>query len=128
MKSEALSIDTIFATSILFFACAEQVEAVPELMASARHLLMDQPLMRKVQALVAYLTFDDFLNLCQSTLREDQKLSLLLNLHDYYAGTHRLSNVGSIILERFTESLGHSVSDLDEHLAVLQVKQRIWQL
>ncbi|MFM7226827.1 MAG: hypothetical protein ACKO10_04680 [Betaproteobacteria bacterium] len=127
MKSEAISIDTIFATAILFVACAEHVEAVPELMASVRHLLMDESLIRKVQALVAYLTFDDFLNLCQSTLREDQKLSLLLNLHDYYANTDKLSAVGSFILERFTKSLGNSVTDLDDHLAVLQVKQRIWQ-
>jgi len=127
LKSEAISIDTIFATAILFFACAEHVEAVPELMASVRHLLMDESLIRKVQALVAYLTFDDFLNLCQSTLREDQKLSLLLNLHDYYAHTDKLFAVGSFILERFTESLGNSVSDLGDHLAVLQVKQRIWQ-
>ncbi len=127
MKSEAISAETIFATALLFFACTEQVEAVPELMASIRQMLSDDYLMRKVQAMVAYLSFDDFLNLCRSSLREDQQLSLLLNLHDQFGLAEKPSAVSSVLLERFTEVLGQSVDDLDEHLAALQVKQRLWQ-
>lgn len=127
MKSEAISAETIFATALLFFACTEQVEAVPELMASIRQMLSDDYLMRKVQAMVAYLSFDDFLNLCRSSLREDQQLSLLLNLHDQFGLAEKPSAVSSVLLERFTEALGQSVNDLDEHLAALQVKQRLWQ-
>ncbi len=127
MKSETISADTIFATALLFFACAEHVEAVPELMASIRQMLSDDYLMRKVQATVAYLSFDDFLNLCRSSLREDQQLSLLLNLHDQFGLAEKPSAVSGVLLDRFTEALGQSVDDLDRHLAALQVKQRLWQ-
>ena len=127
MKSETISADTIFATALLFFACAEHVEAVPELMASIRQMLSDDYLMRKVQATVAYLSFDDFLNLCRSSLREEQQLSLLLNLHDQFGLAEKPSAVSGVLLDRFTEALGQSVDDLDGHLAALQVKQRLWQ-
>lgn len=127
MKSEVISADTIFATALLFFACTEHVEAVPELMASIRQMLSDDYLMRKVQALVAYLSFEDFLNLCRSNLREDQQLSLLLNLHDQFGLAEKPSAVSRVLLDRFTEALGQSVDDLDGHLAALQVKQRLWQ-
>ena len=127
MKSEAISAEAIFATALLFFACAEHVEAVPELMASVRQMLSDDYLMRRVQAIVAYLSFDDFLTLCQRSLPQEQRLSLLLNLHDHCGGADKLSAISSHLLDRFTEALGQSVDDLDEHLAVLQVKQRLWQ-
>ena len=127
MKSEVISTETIFATALLFFACAEQMEAVPELMASVRQMLSDDYLMRKVQAIVNHLSFDDFLKLCQRSLGQEQQLSLLLNLHDHCGGTEKSSAIGTYILDRFTEALGQSVQDLDEHLAVLQVKQRLWQ-
>jgi hypothetical protein len=127
LKSEAISAETIFATALLFFACAEHAEAVPELMASVRQMLADDYLMRKVQAIVAYLSFDDFLKLCQRSLGQEQQLSLLLNLHDHCGGTDKSSAVGTYILDRFTEALGHSVQDLDDHLEALKVKQRLWQ-
>lgn len=127
MKSEAISADTLFAAALLFVACAEQVEAVPELMASARQILSDDYLMRKVQGIVAHLSFDDFLTLCQRSLGEEQRLSLLLNLHDHCSGAYKGSAIGTHLLDRFTEALGQSVDDLDQHLAVLQVKQRLWQ-
>lgn len=127
MKSETITAETIFATALLFFACAEQMEAVPELMTSVRQMLSDDYLMRKVQAIVAYLSFDDFLKLCQRSLGQEQQLSLLLNLHDHCGGSEKSSAIGTYILDRFTEALGDSVNDLDEHLAALKVKQRLWQ-
>ncbi len=96
-------------------------------MASVRQMLSDDYLMRKVQAIVACYSFDDFLSLCQRSLPQEQQLSLLLNLHDHCGGADKLSAISSHILDRFTEALGQSVDDLDEHLAVLQVKQRLWQ-
>ncbi len=96
-------------------------------MASVRQMLADDYLMRKVQAIVAYLSFDDFLKLCQRSLGQEQQLSLLLNLHDHCGGTDKSSAVGTYILDRFTEALGHSVYDLDDHLEALKVKQRLWQ-
>ena len=76
---------------------------------------------------MAYLSFDDFLTLCQRGLPQEQRLSLLLNLHDHCGDTDKLSAISAHLLDRFTEALGQSVDDLDEHLAVLQVKQRLWQ-
>lgn len=127
MKSEAISAETIFATALLFFACAEHAEAVPELMASVRQMLSDDYLMRKVQAIAACLSFDDFLKLCQRSLGREQQLSLLLNLHDHCGVDGKLSAIGTHILDRFTEALGQSAHDLDEHLAALKVKHRLWQ-
>ena len=103
------------------------MEAVPELTASVRQMLSDGYLMRKVQAIVNHLSFDDFLKLCQRSLGQEQQLSLLLNLYDHCGGTEKSSAIGTYILDRFTEALGQSVHDLEEHLAVLQVKQRLWQ-
>ena len=128
MKSETISADTLLATAILFVACAEHVEGVPDQLPCVRHLVADDALTRKVKALVTALSFDDFLILCQKSLREEEKLSLLLNLHDHCEDGENLSVIARQILKRFTDALGHSVHGLDRHLAALQVKRLIWQV